>query len=91
MPKEDTQYLTHTLNNKERHTHEKYDTLIADATQFRGKRHIVNESDTQVNTFQKGNADNMEQVETTMATLPTTMQRTMTMTSSGGNASQAHQ
>jgi len=63
MKREDIQYLTHTLNNKEQYTHEKYDTLMADATQFGGKQHIANESDTQPNTSQKGNADNMVVVD----------------------------
>jgi len=37
--------------------------LIADATQFGGKQHIENESNTQANTSQKGNADNMVVVD----------------------------
>ena len=47
QPGEDIPYLTHTLKNKVRHTHEKYDTLTASATHFRGQRHIRVESDTQ--------------------------------------------
>ena len=36
---------------------------MADATQFGGKRHIANESDTPANTSEKGNADNMVVVD----------------------------
>ena len=44
---EDILYPTHTLKNKVRHIHEKYDTLMASVTHFRGQRHIKIESDTQ--------------------------------------------
>ena len=54
---EDIQYLTHTLKNKERHTHEKYDTLMADVTRFGGKRHRERVSDTEQIPPKKGNAD----------------------------------
>jgi hypothetical protein len=59
---EDIQYLTHTLNNKERHTHEKYDTLMADAHNSEVSD-TWRTSQTQANTCQKGNSDNIVVVD----------------------------
>jgi hypothetical protein len=43
VSEEDIQYLTHTLKSKERHTLEKYDTLMASATQFKSEGQILGE------------------------------------------------